>query len=232
MSGLEDSAESAMPHVLIYGASGRLGSKIVDEALFRGYQVTGVTRDAARLSQRAEEISIVVSDILDREATAKLIREYDVVIVSVGGPPTDSNPMNYIAARAAATLVDVLTPMGRSGPRFIFVGNLYTLEFEDGKTPLELGRVPESHRNYTMFHGHQMALDKFRHSENINWTVATPPNGLRLSGRTGRVRWGENSILRDADGTPSTISPEDFAFAVIEEAKNGRYVQKRFTVAR
>lgn len=232
IGGPEDTAVEKTPRVLIYGASGGLGGPIVDEALARGYRVTGVTRDSARLSQRAEKIDIVVSDILDRKMTVKLIREYDSVIVSVGGPPTDSNPANYIAARAAETLIDVLTPMGRSGPRVIFVGNLFTLEFEGGKTLLELGRAPESHPNFAMFHGHQIALDKFVQADDINWTVATPPNGLRLSGRTGQVRWGKNVILRDADGTPSTISSEDFAFAIMEELENGHYVRKRFTVAR
>ena len=232
VAGEEESAAEAKPEILVYGASGRIGSNIVDEALARGYPVAGVTRNADRLSERAGEIEIVVSDILDREATAALVREYDYVIVSIGGPPSDKNPANYIAPRAAESLIEVLTPLGRSGPRLIFVGSLFTLLFEDGKTLLELGRAPESHPNYAMFHGHQIALDQFRRATDINWTIATPPNGLRLNGRTGKVRWGDDEILRDEDGKPSGISPEDFAFAVMEELENGRYLGKRFTVAR
>lgn len=230
--GSEEAATDAVPRVLIYGASGRLGGKVVDEALIRGYQITGVTRSPERLSHRADEIKIAVSDILDREATRKLILDFDNIVVSVGGPPRDQDPANYIAARAAKVLVDVLGPIGQSGPRIIFVGNLYTLEFADGKTLLELGRAPRTHENYAMFAGHQIALDLFRQANSVNWTIATPPNGLRLQGRTGQVRWGENTILKDPDGTPSTISPEDFAFAIMEELKNGHYIQKRFTVAR
>ena len=231
-AGTDESAAGPKPAILVYGASGRIGSKIVDEALARGYPVTGVTRDAERLGGRAEEIDIVVSDILDREATAALIGEYDYVIVSIGGPPADKNPANYIAPRAAESLIEVLTPLGPSGPRLIFVGSLFTLEYQDGKTLLELGRAPESHPNHAMFHGHQIALDQFRQVTDINWTVATPPNGLRLNGRTGKVRWGDDEVLRDEDGNASGISPEDFAFAVMEELENERYIRKRFTVAR
>ena len=83
-----------------------------------------------------------------------------------------------------------------------------------------------------MFYGHQIALDTFRQSEGVNWTVACPPNGLRLEGKTEKVRWGGDELLRDPDGTPSGISREDFAYAVFEELENGNYVRQRFNVAR
>ena len=218
--------------VLVFGASGRIGSPIVEEALHRGYAVTGVTRDKTRLDAFAGRIDIEVGDILDRERLADLIAGHDAVIVSVGGAPRDKNPSQYIAALAAESLIEVLGPLGDDGPRLIFVGNLFTLEYEDGKTLLDLGRVPESHRNYAMLHGHQIALDRFRQSDGVNWTVASPPNGLRLEGRTGQVRWGGDELLRDADGKPAEISREDFAFAIFEELERGAYMKRRFNVAR
>ena len=218
--------------VLIYGASGRIGAYIVDEALRRGYSVTGVSRDASRLDAYADRIAIETGDILDRDRTAELVAAHDAVIVSIGGTPRDQEPSNYIAALAAESLIDVLEPMGDDGPRLIFVGNLFTLIYEDGKTLLELGRVADTHENHAMFYGHQIALDAFRATDNVNWTVATPPNGLRLEGRTGQVRWGGDTLLRDADGKPSGISREDFAFAILEELEAGRYMRARFNVAR
>ena len=228
-----DGAEAKeVTHVLIYGASGRIGSHIVEEALLRGYEVTGVSRDPARLEQFAGRIHVEAGDILDRERTAELIGSHDAVIASVGGKPANQDPSQYIAALAAESLVEVLEQFGEDGPRLIFVGNLFTLEFEDGKTLLELGRVPDTHENYAMFYGHQIALDTFRRSKIANWTVACPPNGLRLEGRTEKVRWGDDVLLRDADETPSGISLEDFAYAVFEELENGNYIRQRFNVAR
>lgn len=218
--------------LLIYGASGRIGSVIVEEALMRGYAVTGVSRDASRLEHLGDRIDIAVGDILDREGTRHLIAAHDAVIVSVGGTPGSRDPSQYIAATAAESLIEVLETFGPEGPRLIFVGNLFTLEYEDGKTLLELGRVAEDHENYPMFVGHQIALDAFRATADINWTIASPPNGLRLEGRTAEVRWGGDELLRDPDGAPSAISPEDFAYAVLEELEDGNYVRQRFNVAR
>jgi putative NADH-flavin reductase len=218
--------------ILVYGASGRIGGPIVEEALLRGYEVTGVSRNPVRLEQFADRINVETGDILDRERTAELVNAHDAVIVSIGGKPRNQDPSQYIAALAAESLVEVLEQFGDEGPRLVFVGNLFTLVFEDGKTLLELGRVPEDHENYAMFRGHQIALDTFRKSKGVNWTVACPPNGLRLEGRTEKVRWGGDELLRDPDGAPSGISREDFAYAVFEELENGNYVRQRFNVAR
>lgn len=232
MSSPSAGQDHGIERILIYGASGRIGQHIVDEALSRGYTVTGVTRDPARLEAYADRIDVAAGDILDRSRTAELVESHDAVIVSIGGPPRDSDPASYIAALAAESLIEVFQGFGDKGPRLIFVGNLFTLIYEDGKTLLELGRIPESHENYAMFHGHQIALDLFRASEDVNWTIATPPNGLRLEGRTGKVRWGGDTLLRNADGAPSQISREDFAFAVLEELETGNYIRQRFNVAR
>ncbi len=218
--------------VLVFGASGRIGGAIVEEALLRGYRVTGVTRSPSRLEAFADRIDVATGDILDRDRSAELIARHDAVIVSVGGTPANKKPSTYIAALAAESLVEILARFGDAGPRMIFVGSLFTLEYEDGKTLLELGRVPESHENYAMFYGHQIALDTFRASKDINWTVASPPNGLRLQGRTQQIRWGDDVLLRDPGGKPSGISPEDYAYAIFEELQNGNYIRKRFNVAR
>lgn len=231
-SAVGETNAAIVESVLIYGASGRIGQHIVDEALLRGYSVTGVTRNPERLAAYADRIDVETGDILDRDRTAELVAAHDAVIVSIGGTPRDKDPANYIAALAAESVIEVLEDFGDDGPRLIFVGNLFTLIFEDGKTLLELGRVDESHEYYAMFYGHQIALDQFRASNHVNWTVATPPNGLRLEGRTGKIRWGGDELLRDADGSPSGISREDFAYAIFEELEAGNYVRRRFNVAR
>lgn len=217
--------------LLIFGASGRIGGHIVEEALLQGYHVTAVSRDASRLEHLSGRVAISIADILDQRALARLISEHDAVLVSVGGKPASDAPVDYIAHTAANSLIEVMERLA-TNKRLLFVGNLYTLEYEGGLTLLELGRAPKSHPNYAMFYGHQLALDAFAASDAVNWTVAAPPNGLRLSGRTGRVRWGGRVLLRDADGTPSTISPEDFAYAFVQELENGNYVRKQFNVAR
>jgi putative NADH-flavin reductase len=60
-----EEAESDSLRILVYGATGKVGSHVVDEALSRGHIVTAVSRDPSRLIQICDNLSAVQSNILD-----------------------------------------------------------------------------------------------------------------------------------------------------------------------
>lgn len=215
--------------ILIYGASGRIGGVLTNEALLRGYKVTGVSRSPEKLEEKFPQINAVEGDILDRNSVKELLSSYTTVLVSIGGKPTSPDATKYIAYEGAPSLIEVLEEMGTAGPRLIFVGNLFTLKTAEGELLLDRA---EEHQNYAMFMGHQMALDAFRNSNNINWSIASPPNGFRLKDRTGKVRFGTDTLLLNSDGEPASISLEDYAYGIFEEISAEKYLSKRFTLAR
>ncbi|WP_142049223.1 NAD(P)-dependent oxidoreductase [Pseudonocardia kunmingensis] len=76
---------------------------------------------------------------------------------------------------------------------------------------------------------HRKALELYRLS-NRNWTYVSPSAGLVQPGeRTGRFRIGGDQLLVREDGT-ADISAEDPAVAVLDEAEQPRFAQRRFTV--
>lgn len=220
---------AAKKEILIFGASGRIGGQLTDEALLRGYLVTGVSRNPEELQLKFPQIEAVKGDILDRDNLESLLTGQETVLISVGGKPTSPDAEKYIAYTAAVSLIDVLSEMGSSGPRIIFVGNVFTLSTENGEPMLERGKDSP---NYPMFKGHQLALDAFRESQNINWSIASPPNGFRLKGRTQKVRYGTDTLLLDAEGKPASISLADYAYGIFEEIDDENYLSRRFTLAR
>ena len=62
------------------------------------------------------------------------------------------------------------------------------------------------------------------------WTYLSPPARIAPGERTGVYRTGADELLVDANGE-SSISMEDYAVAVIDEAEEPRHVGRRFTVA-
>src|SRR5690606_24279679 len=64
---------STPKRIIVYGASGRLGSRIVHEALERGHSVTGVSRDPSRLTERHDRFTAVQGDILDAGSVARIV---------------------------------------------------------------------------------------------------------------------------------------------------------------
>jgi putative NADH-flavin reductase len=97
--------------------------------------------------------------------------------------------------------------------------------FADG-LPAALG-VPFKYVH--VVRAHREALELYRLS-NRNRTYVTPSAGLVQPGeRTGRFRIGGDQLLVREDGT-ADISAEDLAVAVLDEAEQPRFVQRRFTV--
>ena len=71
--------------ILIIGAGGKQGQRLVAEALNRGHLVTAAVRDPAKISQTQPGLTVVVADALDAASVAKAARGHDVVMPSI--PP-------------------------------------------------------------------------------------------------------------------------------------------------
>ena len=56
-----------------------------------------------------------------------------------------------------------------------------------------------------------------------------PGREIRPGARTGKFRLGTDTLVRDANGR-SSISMEDYAVAMIDEAEKPAHVRQRFTV--
>ena len=72
--------DTASLRILVYGATGKIGSLVVDEALSRGHVVTAVSRDPAQIKHSHENLIAVKGDLLDADSIAGLVVDQDVVI--------------------------------------------------------------------------------------------------------------------------------------------------------
>ena len=69
-----------------------------------------------------------------------------------------------------------------------------------------------------------------REQSHVRWTYLSPPAMLVPGERTGSFRLGSDELLVDAEGE-STISMEDLAVALLDEAEQPKHPRARFTVA-
>jgi putative NADH-flavin reductase len=119
--------------ILVYGATGKIGSQAVVEALDRGHRVTAVSRDPSQIELRHENLTAAKGDLLDLDSIRELAVGRDVVIVSVRGvigrSKTPESALQYIAAR---NVVEALREIGGAAPRLIHVGGSGSLEVEPG----------------------------------------------------------------------------------------------------
>jgi putative NADH-flavin reductase len=222
--------------IVVYGASGNIGSVIVNEALSRGHHVIGVSRDPAKLKFDNKNFKSMAGDVTDIDSFKKITKDADAVIMSVAGAGKDNEPRNTVHAQAARVAVQAFTGASKS-PEVIQIGGATTML--ETKEAIEAKLPPPAKPGtplYAMFMGHFDVLQTYRASK-IRWSVLTPPYDIvgwsmgkpPVSKRTGRYRTSTQGLVTDANGK-SSIDIGDLAVAAVDEAEKHRFVGQRFTV--
>lgn len=218
--------------IVIYGATGEVGSHVVREALDRGHRVFAVSRNPAKVEMQHANLAVVKGDLLDKTSVAETVSAKDVVILSVRGVIGDSGkPESALQFIAAETLVDALFTLGEGAPRLLHVGGSGSLEVEPGVVFAEkLPKILLPKDLEVEILGQILALEFYRKVDDVNWTYVTPPTNFTNGPRTGIFRIGGDRALEDDRGR-SRLSRADFAVALIDEAENAKHPRRRISVA-
>lgn len=70
--------------LLIFGATGTIGRRLVDRALSQGHQVTAFARNLSSLNQDHPDLTCRTGDVLDRDAVADAVAGHDAVLIVLG----------------------------------------------------------------------------------------------------------------------------------------------------
>ena len=203
-----------------FGSTGRIGSRILNEALERGHQVTAIVRDAAHAANTRPNLEFKTGDVLKPESVAAATRGSDVVISAYGPGAGDANQI----ATAAQALVE---GVGANQPmRLVVVGGAGALEVAPGVQLVDTPNFPPAYKKLAL--AHRDALDIVRKAP-FDWTYASPSAEINEGTRTGTYRIGKDQLLVDQKGR-SNISMEDFAVAVLDEVEKPQHSRARFTV--
>ncbi|MDJ0710752.1 MAG: NAD(P)H-binding protein [Woeseiaceae bacterium] len=218
--------------IVVYGATGKVGTHVVQEALERGHNVTAVSRRPAQITAQHVNLSAVKGDLLDETSVADIVTGADVVIVSVRGVIGNSDkPESALQYMAAEMLVDVLHKLGPDAPRLLHVGGSGTLEVEPGVTfAAKLPTILLPRGLEIEILGQMLALEFLGKVDDVNWTYVTPPKNFTNGPRTAEFRIGGAVALKDGRGR-TRLSRADFAVALIDEAERAAYPRQRISVA-
>lgn len=157
--------------IVVFGATGAIGRRVVDEALRVGYRVRAFTRDAAKVPAR-RGLEVVEGDAADPEAVARAIAGTGAVVNAMG--PTSNQRAEV--DRTVVAIRNVLAGMDRHGVRRLVSLN--------GAAVTETGeRKPVGARIagaiVRLFAGNVVRAKQREYEEiaasDVEWTIVRPP---------------------------------------------------------
>ena len=208
--------------IAIIGASGNIGSRVMKEALSRGHDVTGISRNTSKITEKNSKLKLINCDIFNPSELVKHLENKDVVISAYA--PAFENVGQLVDA--TNTLIDVAKKA--KVKHLIVVGGAGSLEVAHNALLLDSPQFPDAWR--PIARAHKEALHLYEAEKSLNWSYAHPAAVIEPGSRTGKFRLGSNQLLVDVQGN-SKISIEDFAIALLDEAEIPKHIQKRFVVA-
>jgi hypothetical protein len=196
--------------IVVYGATGMVGSQVAEVAIARGNEVTAVSRSGAALAGA----TAIAADITDTGTFVALAADADAVVVAVppdrtGGP---AEPMVEAHRRIIAARPDV---------RLLVVGGAGSLMVGDGRL-VDAPGFPDAYKPEAQ--AFTTVLDDYRASSGLDWTLVSPSPVIAPGDRTGYAL-GTDSPVGDS------VTTSDFADAIVDEIETPAYKGRRFTVA-
>ena len=203
--------------IAIIGANGKSGANLVNEALKQGHDVTAIVRNK---EYKNESVKVTYKDIF--ELTKADLAGFDAVISAFAAWSEETFPLHK---KVAAHLVNLLEG---TSTRLIVVGGAGTL-FVDGKGTM-LMDTPDFPAAYMgVAKATAESYFELKGSTNVLWTYLRPAGDYDENGaRTGKYVLGGDDLILNSKNE-SYISYADLALAIIDELKNKKFIQKRFT---
>ncbi|MEV4353327.1 NAD(P)H-binding protein [Nonomuraea sp. NPDC049625] len=196
-------------HLAIFGATGRTGRVVLDQALERGHQVTALSRSPATIPQH-ERLRVVTGDVRDFAPVAQTIEDAHAVVSTLGrqrrGPAICTEGIRTILSAIAA---------GRPR-RLLILSNYGVAESRHRSLYVAVSWLLE--RSVLRDKEHMEALVRPSETE---WTLVRAP--ILTSGpRTGRYRTGSDLRLTFT----SKVSRADIAEFMLSELEDNTYLRQ------
>jgi putative NADH-flavin reductase len=179
--------------ITVFGASGRTGRSLVQQALENGDEVVAFVRDASTSGEPGEKLDVDEGDARDHEAVADAIRGSDAVISVLALMNTEDEP-GY--SEATSTIVEAARAEGVR--RIVVTANNDV--FGDTEVTGEFAAHAREHRR------NRETLK----ASGLDWTILA----------AGRVvdepPTGTYEATEDAKAPARKITPQDFAKAALD----------------
>ena len=214
-----------MKNVVLIGASGFVGTAILNELLNRGHKVTAIVRDPTKVTASNPNLKVVQADVTDTDVLIEASKGKDAVISAYN--PGWKNPNIYEETlKNYPLIVDSVKKAGVE--RLLIVGGAGTLFYAPGKMVMDADDIPAKLLPGIKSLG-EFYLNTLRKENDIDGIFLSPAANMTPGERTGKFRIGKDDLVVGVNGD-SNISVEDYAVAMVDELEQKHHHKERFTI--
>lgn len=210
--------------IAIIGATGFVGSAILNELSNRNHELTAIVRN----TKDTPNVNWVATDIFNVEALAQALKGNDIVINAYN--PGWTNPNIYTDFIAGSKAIqEAVTQSGVK--RFITIGGAGSLFVAPNLQAVDTPDFPKEY--YAGATAARDYLNILKEDKKLDWAFFSPAFEMHpgiTTGRTAQYRLGLENPVFDADQR-SILSVEDLAVVIADEAETPKHHQVRFTAA-
>ncbi len=167
--------------LLILGATGKTGTRLIDLALARGHAVTAFVRSPSKLAGSSSRIQIVGGDPRSATELSRVMPGHDVVLSALGvRPPAAFRPHSLVGDCAASTVA----AMDSSGVKRLILVSAAVL-FDEKGLYIAFFKWLLKHTIRDL-----SAAEDIVRAAPVDWTIARPPRLTGASETTYRSATG------------------------------------------
>lgn len=210
--------------IAIIGATGFVGSNILNEVVNRNHEVTAIVRNP----KTTENVNWVKADVFNTNELVNALKGNDVVISAYNPGWTNPNIYDDFIAGSKA----IQEAVKKSGvKRYITIGGAGSLFVAPDLQAVDTPDFPkEYHAGATAARDY---LNILKEEKELDWAFFSPAFEMHqgiTTGRTGKYRLGLDTPVFD-ENNRSILSGEDLAVVIADETENPKHHQVRFTAA-
>lgn len=208
--------------ITVFGATGQVGKRVVQQALNKDYAVTAFGRNVESLidqDQVNKNLTAQKGYLFDEKDVAKAIDQADIVISVLGGSSDGSDKTRSLGIK------QIITQMQKKGKkRIIALGGMGVLNASDNTLLLHAEDYPAEYLAVGM--EHLKAFESLLAS-NLDWTFFCPAD-IHDQDETGMYI---TSVNYAPDPNHYRINAGDLAMEMLKSAANQEHIQERVGIS-
>jgi len=210
---------------IIFGANGRTGRLLVEQAEALGHQVTAFVRNPGSLLRLSPATKIIRGDLMDATAVTRAIEGQDVILSAVGVPASAARAPTTFFSQGMKNMVDGARQAGVG--RIICLGSCGSDPETKALLPLKiLGDLIITPLFFRGIYDDYVRMEAWLAEIDLDWTVMRPPL-LTDGGLTTRYRRGVGQHLKGI----ARISRADLAHCVLASISDAATYRRWVEVA-